>query len=129
MNEKLLNIINTVVNALDVYLCTVTKAKFEHSLLQSIRKWAVWGVGLIILLLSTWITLLSVLFISLDSIGFTYIQAILAVLGINLVGLLILALWFKCLKKQTVTIRRSGLGVIITYLIKSANNNRNKQKN
>lgn len=128
MNTKFLTILNFIVDAVDKYLFSTVQPQFVHSLGKSFKCLIWFIISMSIFLLSTWTLLLLLGFFCLLSIGLTHIQASLALLGINLI-IIILILFgvLRCLKKRLLSLRRSGLAVILTYVVRSINKLLHKQ--
>ena len=126
MNTKFLAILNFIVDAVDKYLFSTVQPQFVHSLSKSFKRLIWFIISLSVFLLSTWTLVLLVGFFYLLSIGFTHIQASLILLAVNLIIGLLLFNYLRCLKKRVLSLRRSGLAVILTYMIRAINNLRHK---
>lgn len=128
MNTRLLLVLDIVINALNMYLSSVAKIDFIHALLKkSVKRLVFFVVLLLTLLVSLWMSVLGVVFFCCVSLlNLTHVQAMLAVLGLNLIGILILLIWFRCIKKQIKSLRRSSSKIGLAYLIRIFNGLWNK---
>lgn len=126
MNTRFLAILNVIIDAVDRYLSTV-QPQFIHSLRKSFKSLILFVITLCVLIFSTWALLLAFGFFELIALGLTHIQALFLLLGVNLTLLLIVIVWFRCIKKRILSLRRSGIAVILSYTIRAINKLRNKR--
>lgn len=125
MNTKLLATLNVVIDALGAYINTMAKVDFIYILVKSMKRVLLCGLFLAVLLLSTWASILGLIFVYVSSIGFSDFQALWLILGINEVGIVVVLTWLYCIKRRFAALQRSGVRVVLTYIVKSINRLRN----
>ena len=127
MNDKLAALLDIVINALDMYLNSVARIDMVEALVKKSAKHLIIFVLLLtIILLSIWGSVLSLIFFYLLTFNLSMIQTLLIILGVNLLGLVALSLWFTRLKSHITSVRQSTVRMLSAYIFKAVNQARNK---
>lgn len=127
MNDKLAALLDIVINALDMYLNSVARIDMVEALVKkSAKHLIVFVLLLTIILLSIWGSVLALVFFYLLTFNLSMIQTLLIILGVNLLALVALSLWFTRLKSHIASVRQSSIRMLSAYIFKAVNQARHK---
>ena len=122
-------VLEVIISALAVYLSSMAKIDFVQTMVKnSVKRLVLFTLLFAIVLLSIWVSVLGLIFFYLISVHLTPIQIMLILLGVNLLGLVVMLILFTRVKRQALDLRRSGMQVMLAYIIKILDEGLQKSK-